>query len=135
MSLKINIPTKEFRAFTRKYPNAIAQIVVNFSRENWRKQGYYIENTSNFKKWPKRKRETRFSEGKAVLVSSGNLRASVKKISATPKQIIVGSTLPYSDKHNEGRDGMPKRQFINDNLKLGKELEKSVTLLMKKVGL
>ena len=118
-----------------KYPNAIAQIVVSFSRENWKKQGYYVENTSNFKKWPKRKRETRFSQGKAILVSSGNLRASVKKISATPKQIIVGSTLPYSDKHNEGEDGYPKRQFINDNLVLGKRLEKSVTLLMKKVGL
>jgi len=119
----------------RAYPRAIAQIVVSFSRENWKKQGYYAENTSNFKKWPTRKRESRQSRGKAILVDSGNLRASVKQMKATAKQIIVGSTLPYADKHNEGSGNTPKRQFINDNKVLGKRLEKSVTLLMKKKGL
>ena len=135
MSNKINIPTAEFRAFMKSYPRAIAQIVVSFSRENWKNQGYYIENTSNFKKWDSRKRETRFSRGKAILVSSGNLRASVKTLKATKDVIEVGSTLPYSDAHNEGRDGYPKRQFINDNKVLGKRIEKSVTLLMKNKGL
>lgn len=135
MSLKINIPTKEFKAFMNAYPRAIGQLVVNFSRENWKKQGYYADNSSNFVNWSKRKRETRQSRGKSILVDSGNLRASVKQMKATPKQIIVGSTLPYADKHNEGRGGMAKRTFINDNLILGKELEKSVTLLMKNKGL
>ena len=142
--LDINIPTAEFKSFMKAYPKAIGQLVKNFSRDRWKDQGYYAEGTSSFVPWKKRTREywsyeggrkVRFSKGKAILVNSENLRASVKVMSATQSRVEVGSTLKYADRHNEGTKGMFKRTFINDNKKLGEKLEKSVTLLMKNKGL
>jgi phage gpG-like protein len=140
----INIPHKEFKAFVAAYPKVIAQTIVTFSRDNWKKQGYYQEGTTNFKAWKRRKREyyryrkgkkVLYSGGKDTLVSSGDLRASVKALSITKHRIVVGSTLSYADKHNEGRGSMPKRTFINDNKKQGRLIENRVTLLMKRKGL
>lgn len=135
MKNKINIPIPEFKAFMNNVTKVIAVTAKKHSVDRWKDQGYYIENTGSFKPWKARKRETRQSRGKAILVDTGDLRLSVKGRAVSKTRAIVQSALPYSAKHNEGLGSMPKRQFLNDNLILGKELEKSVTLLMKRKGL
>ena len=135
MKGKINIPIPEFKSFMKDVTKVAANEAKAFTIENWKRQGYYIENTASFKPWKARKRESRRSRGKDILVDTGDLRLSIKSRVLSKTRALVYSALPYSAKHNEGLDGMPKRTFLNDNLKLGEKLEKSVTLLMKNKGL
>jgi phage gpG-like protein len=154
MKGKINIPTPEFKSFMNDVTKVLAVEGQNFSVENWKRQGYYKEGTSSFQSWQPRKREyyqvvrkgrkvkkgrkgrvLSSSKGKAILVSSGDLRLSVKGRRFSMTRALITSNLKYSARHNEGLNGMPKRTFLNDNKVLGKRLEKSVTLLMKRKGL
>ena len=135
MKGKINIPIPEFKAFMKDVTKVLAREATTFSVENWKRQGYYQEGTSSFRPWKKRAREGRRSRGKAILVDTGDLRLSVKGRAVSKTRAVVQSNLPYSARHNEGLDGMPKRTYLNDNLVLGKRLEKSVILLMKLKGL
>ena len=143
MKGKINIPIPEFKSFMKDVIKVAANEAKNFTIDNWKLKGSYVENTSSFKPWSPRKREyysyengrkVRFSKGKDVLVNTGDLRLSIKETVLSRTRALVYSALPYSAKHNEGLDGMTKRQFLNDNKKLGEKLEKSVTLLMKNKG-
>jgi len=135
---EINIPVKEFSAFLQKYPQAIAITAQNHSRKNWERQGYYEGAT--FNRWKGRKRETRKTRGKAVLVSSGNLRQGIKATTISASMVVIKSTarspspkgFDYGSVHNEGISPQPKRTFLNDNAILGKELEKTVSLLLKR---
>lgn len=83
-----------------RLPQQIGTEVVNFSRANFRKQGWQGD---AFQPWAARRGNTR--KGRAILVQSGRLRRSVRITRVTKDYVIVGSDVPYARAHNEGFAG------------------------------
>lgn len=84
-------------------PRKIAVTAVNFSKENFKRQGW-LDN--GLQKWVlRKKRGARKTDNRAVLVKSGRLRRSIRATSVTDSQIIIGTDVPYAQIHNEGGTG------------------------------
>lgn len=91
----------------KKMPNQVAALAVNFSKERFRAQNWVDEST---KPWRKRKRstwrgKTPRNNGRAVLVDTGRLRRSIRKIKADSEIVIIGSDVEYAQAHNDGING------------------------------
>jgi len=118
----------KYQEFKRDVPKIIAKNSVNWFKEGFRKGGGRGggQTDDSLGGWaPRLKRDTT----RAILVGTadkkggarGALRDSIKKLKATWRQIIVGTTrIPYAERHNEGLAGMPKREFIGDSKGLNK---------------
>lgn len=88
----------------------------------------------NFKKesfdsqsWNKRKKETRKSKGKKILVNTGRLRKDVANavqngIKNSNKSFTLVVKNNYAGYLNEGTDRMQKRKFVGTTLELNKKL-------------
>ena len=98
---------RQFREFYEKtrrtlsrLPVLAAQDAVNFFQDSFRRQAWIGDTTEP---WPARKSDkTRRDAGRAILVKSGRLKRSVRKIKADWDAVIVGTSLPYAKAHNEG---------------------------------
>jgi phage gpG-like protein len=74
-------------------------------------------------KWRERKRPDRYKH--KILQKTGRLRRSVKTNTFSTKtyfEVRFRSNTPYSSRHNDGLDGMPKRQFMGYSPALNKRL-------------
>jgi phage gpG-like protein len=93
----------------------------------WKEVKRRQEGTPEYK-YPMRKGLARRT--KPILVQSGNLRRAVSMSArvVTWQRIQLVVDLPYADRHNEGKDGMPKRQFMGDSVVLH---EKQINLINK----
>jgi hypothetical protein len=108
----------------RDLPIILANDSMNYFVKSWDDQGWdgeawqtpkrRIDGTPEYK-YPKFRdlgRRTR-----ATLVKTGTLRRavsmSVRSQTFTSIRLVVD--LPYAARHNEGLDGMPKRQFFGGN--------------------
>ena len=81
--------------------NRLGRLVVNFSMQRFRDQNWLDVSPD---KWQQRKR-SRGSTGRdrgAILVDTGRLRRSVRIVSLSGYNVIVGSDVPYAKMHNEG---------------------------------
>lgn len=69
--------------------------------------------------WLKRKKETKLSRRKSILVKTGHLRQFIMSQGilekAWPRVVIGTRGIVYAARHNEGLAGMPKREFIGDS--------------------
>ncbi|MBK9479837.1 MAG: phage virion morphogenesis protein [Bacteroidetes bacterium] len=76
-----------------------------FFTDNFRKQGFEDRGVS---KWDARKKETKKSQGRAILVKTGDLRRSIKldTINRANLSVRISSDLPYSRVHNDGNEGI-----------------------------
>ncbi|MCF8337896.1 MAG: phage virion morphogenesis protein [Bacteroidales bacterium] len=85
----------------KKLPNELAAISVKFSKERFRDQAWLDRARE---KWPERKRRRPGTKKRSqtLLVDSGRLKRSVRKIHASVRRIIIGSDAPYAQIHNEG---------------------------------
>ena len=140
---KVNKPS-----FMRRLVNRSGVIAVNFSKERFVKKDW-LDGTSR-QSWDKRKKADRGS----LMVRSGRLKRSIRKMSEGDYFVYVGTDVPYAQIHNEGgeinktvtvrthsrtRKGrtetvkshrrkmnikMPKRQFLGDSNALAKRLER-----------
>lgn len=141
------------RTASRVLPNLVAATAVNFVKERFRAQNW-VDSTT--KPWPRRKsktwgRKTPRNKGRAVLVDTGRLRRSIRKIKADAESVIIGTDVEYAQVHNEGfrgkitqtvnqhtrnRYGREKRGRGVYSVKTKKELTKSVTVVkgVSKVG-
>lgn len=82
-------------------PTRAATVAVNFSKERFRMQNW-VDRTRQ--PWPPRKttrKSARRNKGK-VLVDTGRLMRSVRKISATPERAVIGTDVEYARIHNDG---------------------------------
>lgn len=129
----IDTDLKTWKIEKAKLPAILTQEAVNFFQENFRLQGFL---DSTVDKWKNRKK---LDSGRAILVKTGQLRRSIRKIHATPSRMVVGSTVKYAGVHNFGlRAGrgkgfkMPKRQFIGRSKTLEKTLQKIIERALKK---
>lgn len=76
----------------------IAEVeMINFVMGNFEKQGFL---DSSLQPWQERAIDD--DPGRAILTQSGALRDSVKLISSSSKEVIVGSDSKYAKIHNEG---------------------------------
>ena len=85
----------------KKLPTEIATIAVNFSKERFRDQAWLDTSKT---KWKPRKTQRGRSgrRSQTLLVDTGRLKRSIRKIKATPDQVIIGTDVPYAEIHNEG---------------------------------
>lgn len=103
-------------------PQRIATVAVNFSKERFRAQNWVDYTTE-----PWRKRKTRDKQnGRAILVKSGRLRRSTRKILVTDDCVIVGSDVPDAPAHNNGfRGTVTVKQHQRHQYKASKEKYKT----------
>lgn len=125
MATKVNTAdfARKVDALVRAYtelPTEIGTIAVNFSKDRFRDQAW-LDKTKEA--WKKRKRPRRGMTGKVktnqtLLVDTSRLKRSIRKISATEKQIIIGTDVPYAQIQNDGG-------VINKNVTVKKHIVKS----------
>jgi hypothetical protein len=117
-------------------PKVLANDAKRFFLASWNKQGW---DDGGIKPWAKRKKETKKTEGKAILVRTSTLRRAVATSlkTATFEKIKFEVTMPKGEKYpiylNEGTNKMPKRQFMGDSKTLRKLLEKKLNLAIKEI--
>ena len=73
----------------------------NFFVNSWRVQGF---EDRTVEKWKPRKKETKRSIGRAILVQSGDLRRSIirQPVNKAQLSVKISTDLPYAKIHNEG---------------------------------
>ncbi len=140
---KVNKPS-----FMRRLVNRSGVVAVNFSKERFVRKDWL--DGSSREVWQKRKKTDKGS----LMVRSGRLKRSIRKMSEGDYFVYVGTDVPYAQVHNEGgeinktanvrthtrvRKGrketvkahrrqmkltMPKRQFLGDSDALAKRIER-----------
>lgn len=98
----------------------------------WKEVKRRIEGTKEYK-YPMRKGLSRRT--KPILVQSGKLRRAVSMSArvVTWQRILLTVDLPYAERHNEGKDGMPKRKFMGHSSVLQDKQMKLINNYMKGV--
>ena len=82
-------------AFLGRQIGQIGVIAVNFSKERFVQKNWLSNKRES---WQARKRPARGS----ILVRSGRLKRSVRKISQGNYYVYIGTDVPYAQIHNEG---------------------------------
>ena len=93
-----------------------------FIKKNFRDQGFTDTTTT---KWEERKHEA--SESRAILVGfntgGDKLKNSFKySVSKGNNTVAFRTYKPYAARHNEGLNGMPKRQFMGKSAYLNRQI-------------
>lgn len=85
----------------QRLPTEIATIAVNFTKERFREQAWLDRTKHN---WVPRKniRGRSGRRSQTLLVNKGRLKRSIRKIKATPDEVIIGTDVEYAEIHNEG---------------------------------
>lgn len=90
----INKLHKLSRLYNR-FPGLAAIEAVNFTKERFVRKNWVDKSREA---WPKRKRKGRGS----LMVASGRLKRSIRKIKVTRNGVTIGTDVPYAQLHNEG---------------------------------
>jgi phage gpG-like protein len=104
-SFKFNKNLNKFNQFKRAVPIEIGNMAKNhflggFRQGTQRGGGFTNDSLGG---WTPRKRETRKSRNKGLLMSTGHLRRSIGVLSRTWSAITIGTRgIPYAVIHNEG---------------------------------
>lgn len=105
--------------------------MLNHFVESFRNQGF---EDSTVEKWKPRKRAER-GRSRAILVKTGDLRRSLRKVKVTRDSVTIASDKPYAEIHNNGLYGrawgrhsfkMPKRQFMGESVNLKSRLRQKL---------
>lgn len=83
-------------------PRVIGNEAVNFSKERFRNQNWWDKAAVP---WMKRKAGSKRNKGRAILRDKGALARSPRVVSATPRLVVLGSSLPYAKANNDGFNG------------------------------
>lgn len=100
-----NLPRfpERFREALRRIPRLVGAQAVYFFNQRFR-EGAWADDTTH--PWKARKKGAKRDFGRALLVDRGHLRRSIKITRATLQYVVVASSSPYAQVHNEGFDGM-----------------------------
>jgi len=125
---------KAMQEFDGAFVNLVRIAGTDNSLERWEpRKGDFVNGISRL-----RKRE-RIRSGRAILVKSGALRRSLRKISKSRLSVTIISDLPYANVHNEGltsgrsRFKMKKREFVGYSEVLNKKLIRRIETGIKQV--
>jgi len=83
-----------------RMPNEIAAIAVKFSKDRFRDQAWLDNTRQPWKQRASSRPGKRRSQ--TLLVDKGRLKRSIRKISASPSRVVIGTDVPYAQIHNEG---------------------------------
>lgn len=85
----------------KSLPNKIAVVAVKFSKDRFRDQAWL---DSSREPWQPRKspRSGGRKKSQTLLVNSGRLKRSIRKIKADQTEVVVGTDVPYAKIHNDG---------------------------------
>lgn len=103
-ALPIQEIQKKIKAALLVVPIKLGQETVNFALDNFKRQAF-LGNANE--PWSPRKNPTKWGQvpkrnGRALLVSSGRLRRSIRITKLNADSVSVGSDVPYAKTHNEG---------------------------------
>jgi hypothetical protein len=123
---------KKFKANQQRNFKKAGLMAVRHFRESFRNEGFTDNGLEKWTEVNRRKPETKAykyakpaARTRGILRGKGILANSVKVISTSPTQIVVGvQGLKYAARHNDGLDGMPKRQFIGNSKVLEQKIDK-----------
>jgi phage gpG-like protein len=139
-TLEIERTLRLLEAAYKRLPNGVATVAVNFFKERFRAQNWIDDRTEP---WPKRKEfksaRQRVRQGRAILVKSGRLRRSIRKISANENEVVIGTDVPYAQVHNDGFRGAVDvkahtRKTHSRYRENGRISEKNGRMGLKKIG-
>lgn len=141
--------------FYRQVPNRAATIAVAFSKDRFREQAWVDVRTERWQKRRERGRQARKNQGRAILVKSGRLKRSVRKIRVGSNVAVIGTDVPYAAIHNYGgkittrkargqrvrssddkpapNATMPRRQFLGESQVLARRIERDMASQVLKV--
>ena len=107
-------------ASVQSIPQRAATLAVNFSKDRFRSQNWVDTTTQPWKnrkpmRWGRRERP-----GRAILVDSGRLRRSIRKILVSAEVVIIGTDAPYARVHNEGFRGKVTQRVASHKRNLTK---------------
>ena len=133
---------QNFEKLKNGLPVVLANEAQNFFAGSWKSQGF---TDTTLKGWNPRKKETKKTEGKAILVGSGKLRRAVQnsireKSFSKVRLVVDGGSIPYASVHNNGGHAgrgagfeMPQRQFMGDSAELRKQQRKTIVKFIDKI--
>jgi phage gpG-like protein len=98
---------RKLDALTKAYkniPTEVATIAVNFSKDRFRNSNWLDDDREKWQKLkhPRTGKTGKPSNNQTLLVKTGRLKRSIRKISATEDKVIIGTDVPYAQIHNEG---------------------------------
>lgn len=134
-------------------PQLVATEAVNFSKARFVQQNWIDTNTEP---WRKRRtsRSSKARNSGAILVDSGRLKRSIKKILVSSSIVVIGTDVPYAQANNDGYRGsvavkahkrksmlgktydvkshnkkvnIPKRRFVGQSAVLNNRIERVCT--------
>ena len=121
---------ENFEKLKTELPEILANHAKNHFLKGFRNQGGATDHSlGGWKSLSKSYQEYKYRNNKKrnILTLTGDLKNDIKRRKATFARTILGTeNIPYAVKHNEGKGGMPKREFIGDSKKLYKSLEKEI---------
>lgn len=147
---------KAMRTIPDKLPIIVEVEGLNFIKKNFRDEGF---NDGSKKAWEKRQTErdgrdlTRYktnrigtagslnrfgqkNQGRAILVghdTGGDKLSNSFRARRNRQRVVFYTYKAYGQRHNEGLDGMPKRQFMGKSATLENNIKKKLTKELDKV--
>lgn len=110
----------------RDLPAIVGNEVINFTLENFEKQGWQ---GNSFEPWEKRKNPTTWGKkddtGRALLVKTGKLKRSIRILAIDQDKVSIGvggADVPYAKAHNEGFKGTVI-QNVSEHIRRDKNLK------------
>jgi phage gpG-like protein len=91
----------------RKFPEMAAIEAVNFSKERFVRKNWVDKSVTVWKsrkaspEWHSEAQKKAASRG-SLMVKSGRLKRSIRKIKVTRNSVTIGTDVPYAEAHNEG---------------------------------
>lgn len=98
--LNMDYLQKEFKQFYRQVPRLASGTAVRFFKQNFRRQGWVYD--GSISKWVKRAPGAKRNKGRAILISTGRLRRSIREIARGSDYISIGTDVEYAEIHNDG---------------------------------
>lgn len=102
---KLNVLAKRIKKNQTRLMRAAAAQAVTFSKKRFDEKAWSDTSTQP---WQKRKPGSPRNKGRALLMDSGRLKGSIRRISVSPTMAIIGTSVPYAKIHNEGGVLQPK---------------------------
>jgi phage gpG-like protein len=93
---------EKLQAALATLPTVVVNEAVNWTRQNFRRQGWPGQ---SFQAWKPRAANARRNAGRGLLIDSGRLSRSIRVISVGQLQATFGTDVPYAAAHNNGFTG------------------------------
>ncbi|MEO6176790.1 MAG: phage virion morphogenesis protein [Flavobacterium circumlabens] len=82
-------------------PNEVAVLAVKFSKDRFREQAW-LDNNKEPWKARKQRRAGGKRKSQTILVNTGRLKRSIRKVKADQNVVIIGTDVPYAEIQNNG---------------------------------